>query len=110
MAYEEWLNKENKRMQDLRKQMREEKGIKDLLSLKKGENLITIDKTIAPKFVTTKYGDRYVFDLKEPENLSFMCSVYLYAEILAYITAKDTYSIKILRSGEGGETKIEIIN
>jgi hypothetical protein len=110
MAYEEWLEKEAKRMQELKQQMREEKGIKDLLSLKKGENLITIDKSQVPKFVTTKYGDRYVFVLEQPQNLNFMCSVYLYAEILQFITKNKTYTIKLLRSGEGKETKIEIIN
>lgn len=109
MEKENWFEKEYDRTQALKKQMREEKGIKDLLNLKKGENNITLDLSEPSRFVTTKYGDRYVFALKEPQNLNFMCSVVLYTQILEWVKLSKSNTIKLLRSGEGKETKIEII-
>ena len=105
----DWLSKENERITKEREVWMEEKGIKELLQLEKGENQITIDLNQEPRTAKTKYGERFVFSLTSPAGKNFMCSSVLYGQIVQYIAKKKTGKLTLLRSGVGTDTKIELM-
>jgi aspartate aminotransferase-like enzyme len=104
-----WLDKEYQNVKEQREKFREESGFKDAVKLKKGENKIVVDMNTEPKIISTKYGERYVFTLKEPADKVLMCAVILYGQIIERLATTKKPEVVVLRSGEGADTKLELI-
>ena len=105
-----WVNEEAKRIETERAEWLVEQGFKKAVTLKKGENKLVLDLSDKPKQVTTKFGkNRYVLNLVEPADKCLMATAILYNQILQKVASTKSFEITLLRSGDGEDTKIELL-
>lgn len=104
-----WLAGEKERIDKENAENLKKQGFKPVFELKQGENVVDLSLVNPPKKVTTKWGDRYVYDLKEPADLSLMASEYLHSEIVSFLLDNNTTKLKIVRVGEEKNTRYTIL-
>jgi hypothetical protein len=109
---ESWVSQEATEIEKERKRMMEERGMHELFVLKKGENSFSVDVKISPRTQLTKFGERTVLCVKDAEgevkDLMLSRKSSLYRIILRELNAGRN-QFRILRSGEGRESKFELL-
>jgi len=94
-----------------RKKALKEKGYNELLVLGKGENKVELLPSKNYRIVKTKFGERVVFPVKQGKaEYDLMASKKspLLRGILSCLKSKQ-YKIKILKTGEGQQTRYDIL-
>ncbi len=83
----------------------------------KGETTLLVNLAEQPKKLETKFGTRYLLKIdvvenKDPEELSckqWLVSEFMLQNILEVLQKKESNKLRLLRLGEGKDTKYEVM-
>jgi len=107
--FQKWIETENQKLAEQRKQHMQDLGFTDLLRLPIGESTL-IFQPEQPRTANTKYGERKIFKVEyDGKTYDFMINEKspLYRAIIEQL-ADDNNTITIVRSGEGKSTRYSI--
>jgi hypothetical protein len=104
----EWIKEELKNIKEEEQAWKESQGFKDILTLERGDNRVVLNLDKKYEQVTTKYGERIVWELKNPKEKVLMLPIWVSKNLLEFISANgNNPNVVVIRSGEGKETKYE---
>lgn len=110
MKLPKWISREKERIEKEREQRLREKGFERLFNVPVGETKITVDLSVEPREVETRYGKRVVLRINvegEPYDLMVNPASPLFRDIIDVLSSGQT-TMTIVRSGRGRSTRYSI--